>query len=252
LGMIYEPRGKAREYSPLALNIFSGCDHGCGYCYAPSCTYKSREKFRRPRLRESILPRVEKEAKRYAGCECLLCFTCDPYQHLEQETGVTREVITLLLNNGVGVNILTKGGRRSTRDFDILALAAKQWMARYGATLTFIRTEDSAYYEPGAAPPAERIESLREAKALGIPTWVSFEPVIDPDLTLELIRLTHPFVDAYKLGKWNYSKEARKIDWVDFGTRAIALLESLGKEYYIKKDLRKVLEGAGVIRHGRC
>ena len=32
---IYEPRGRAREYSPFAMNYFKGCDHGCRYCYVP-------------------------------------------------------------------------------------------------------------------------------------------------------------------------------------------------------------------------
>ena len=30
---IYEPAGRAREYSPLALNYFKGCTHNCAYCY---------------------------------------------------------------------------------------------------------------------------------------------------------------------------------------------------------------------------
>ena len=33
---IYEPQGRAREYSPLALNHYQGCDHACTYCYARS------------------------------------------------------------------------------------------------------------------------------------------------------------------------------------------------------------------------
>ena len=33
MSLIYEPKGKAREYSPLALNVYSGgCDHACRYC----------------------------------------------------------------------------------------------------------------------------------------------------------------------------------------------------------------------------
>ena len=31
--IIYTPQGRAREYSPLALNIYNGCDHRCSYCY---------------------------------------------------------------------------------------------------------------------------------------------------------------------------------------------------------------------------
>jgi DNA repair photolyase len=30
---IYEPKGKAREYAPLALNLYESCPHGCKYCY---------------------------------------------------------------------------------------------------------------------------------------------------------------------------------------------------------------------------
>lgn len=30
---IYQPRGKAREYSPWACNFFNGCSNDCDYCY---------------------------------------------------------------------------------------------------------------------------------------------------------------------------------------------------------------------------
>ena len=36
MSVIYEPKGKAREYSPLALNLYLDCSHGCKYCYAPA------------------------------------------------------------------------------------------------------------------------------------------------------------------------------------------------------------------------
>ena len=29
--LIYAPRGRDAEYSPLALNIYHGCDHRCSY-----------------------------------------------------------------------------------------------------------------------------------------------------------------------------------------------------------------------------
>lgn len=35
MSTIYEPQGRAREYSPLALNFFRDCTHGCIYCYVP-------------------------------------------------------------------------------------------------------------------------------------------------------------------------------------------------------------------------
>jgi DNA repair photolyase len=33
--IIYEPRGKAREYSDLAVNLNMGCSHACRY-YCPA------------------------------------------------------------------------------------------------------------------------------------------------------------------------------------------------------------------------
>ena len=36
MGYIYEPKGRAREYGELALNLYSGCRHGCKYCYVPA------------------------------------------------------------------------------------------------------------------------------------------------------------------------------------------------------------------------
>jgi DNA repair photolyase len=35
MSLIYSPKGKAGEYSPLAVNIYNGCNHGCFYCYVP-------------------------------------------------------------------------------------------------------------------------------------------------------------------------------------------------------------------------
>ena len=32
--VIYEPKGRAKEYAELAVNLYNGCSHGCEYCYA--------------------------------------------------------------------------------------------------------------------------------------------------------------------------------------------------------------------------
>jgi DNA repair photolyase len=141
----------------------------------------------------------------------------------------------LFQTNGVHYIILTKGGKRSEQDFDII----DPKLGTYATTLTFTDDEQRKKYEPGASPIPERIDALKHAHALGIKTWVSLEPVFNTEQTLNLIRQTHKFVDLYKVGKLNYMKEEEaKVDWADFATRAISLLESLNKAYYIKKDLR--------------
>uniref|UniRef100_A0A6M3JNR2 Radical SAM superfamily protein n=1 Tax=viral metagenome TaxID=1070528 RepID=A0A6M3JNR2_9ZZZZ len=166
----------------------------------------------------------------------LLCFTCDPYQPINDIFGLTGQAIGILHDNGFNIAILTKGGKRAERDVDLLQLGDE-----FATTLTFLDEQKSLKWEPGAALPGERIEVLRKAHELGIRTWVSLEPVIEPDESLEIIRQTYKFVDLYKVGKLNYLPQAGQIDWPKFGKEAINLLRELGKDYYIKKDLRGYL-----------
>lgn len=233
---IYEPKGRAREYAELALNLYRGCSHGCTYCYCPAMLRMNSADFHGTVSPRNILPELERIAPRYAGKQILLCFTTDPYNPAEPEYELTRNAIRLLHRYHVGVRILTKGGLRSTRDFDLLGS-----LDAYGATLTFCRMADSLLWEPGAPTHLERVVALTEAHDRGIHTWVSLEPVIDPEQTLELINLTHSVVDEYKLGKWNHDVQANKIDWTGFLRKALMLFEKHSKRFYIKEDLRRYL-----------
>jgi len=239
MSYIYEPKGKALEYCELALNIYKGCSHGCKYCYVPSALFVTREEFHsNPQPRSLNLKTLDRELEERRGQSVFLCFTCDPYQPEEAETKFTRFILERFLDHGVSPNILTKGGSRSIRDFHLLI---KDRNSQYGATLTFLDQSLSLLWEPGAASPQERIKALRDANSLGISTWISLEPVINPDQSLEIIRETHEFVDMFKVGRWNHDPRANAIDWKSFAHKAVSLLESYEKKYYIKKDLAKYL-----------
>jgi len=70
MSVIYEPRGKAREYSELAVNLYKGCSHACVYCYAPAATFCDRGKFSSPdyiQPRPDILKTLEREAQKMSG-----------------------------------------------------------------------------------------------------------------------------------------------------------------------------------------
>ena len=236
--MIYEPRGRAAEYSPLAMNIYSGCSHGCVYCYAPAATYTNPKIFHgEPQPRRNFFRDLRKDLQKYRGDRrpILLCFTTDPYQPIDESAKLTRISLKGLIENGNVVKILTKGGTKATRDFDVM----REGDCAFGATLTFLDHRRSMEWEPGAATPMDRIAALRQAKSAGISTWVSLEPVIDPEAAYDIIKETHEFVDLYKVGKLNYHPRAKEICWRSFGINVRSLLESLGKRYYLKKDLEK-------------
>jgi len=76
--VIYETRGKAQEYCPLAANLYKGCSHGCFYCYVPSIFRASPEEFKKGQARPGVLEALRKEAPLYKNKSVLFCFTCDP------------------------------------------------------------------------------------------------------------------------------------------------------------------------------
>jgi DNA repair photolyase len=242
MNLIYRPKGRAGEYANLACNVYRGCDHRCVYCYAPSTTRRSSAEFATPTIRAgNFLAKLRREAAKYqtAGIteQVLLSFTCDPYQHFDTHKKITRQAIRILHQHGLAIQILTKGGPRALRDLDLFTPADA-----FATTLTLLDDNQSLKWEPAAAFPGERIETIKTFHQAGISTWVSLEPVLDPAASLEIIRRTHTFVDLYKVGKLNYHPLAQTIDWVQFARDVVGLLESLGQEHYIKRDLACYLE----------
>ena len=240
MSIIYQPSGKALEYSPLAANLYKGCSHACKYCYVPQITYTDREVFSSPeyiRPRPDVIKQLKKDAVKFQGTDknVLFSFTSDPYQPIEDKFGLTRTALQILNEHDIPVTILTKGGHRAMKDFDILS---KNTNNAFSVTLTTDDPKESLAWEPGAALPAERIESLWYANNhAGIKTWVSFEPVINPDAVIRMIGETHRFVDLYKVGKLNYHYKSKHINWQKFLFRVEKELDKYGKDRYIKKDL---------------
>ena len=239
MSIIYKPKGKALEYSQLAANLYKGCGHACVYCFAPKATFTDREVFSSKeyiRPRPNVIEQLKKDAVKYQGTDkpVLLSFTTDPYQPANDKFGITREALKILLHHDIPVTILTKGGFAACKDFDLLARHPGN---AFSVTLTTDDPQESLKWEPGAWSPVGRIESLYIAHMKGIKTWVSFEPVINPDAVIRLIRRTHSYIDLYKVGKLNYHPLAKTIDWKQFLFRVEAELDKYGKERYIKKDL---------------
>lgn len=232
---IYEPKGRAKEYGDLALNIYTGCPHACYYCFAPNVLRKEKERFHSVvEPRKDIVSETKKQLENdhITGKLIHLCFTCDPYP-AGHDTSVTREIIKLLKEYGNHVQILTKGD--GSRDFDILD--ENDW---YGITISTATDSLANTAEPNAIRPAERIEKAFEAKARKIKTWVSFEPVIDTYSVLRMLEVCGFAFNKIKIGKLNYHQS--DIDWIAFGIEAERICKKYGLNYYIKEGLRKEME----------
>ena len=224
---IYVPKGKAKEYGDLAINIYTGCPHRCFYCFAPNVLHMDREKFHtnvapRQGIVEATIRQLE--AERITGKTIHLCFTCDPYP-TGYDTMPTREIIKAIKVTGNHVQILTKGD--GSRDFDLLD--SGDW---YG--ITYDGSDEGVY------SPSLLLHDAMRAHMLGIKTWCSFEPVLNPDNVLGCIKNCYGDFDKMKVGKLNYHHS--DIDWEKFGREVESLCQSLGVDYYIKESLRAEME----------
>lgn len=213
---IYTPRGAAREYAPLAVNLFTGCGHGCLYCYAAELDLKrgrtaSKEAWHAMvRARPGIIQALERDAKALANRQglfdpppgpVLLCFTCDPYQLDAALNHVTWQALEILTGAGLGVKLLSKAGRAACRNLELLSrYARRHW---FGQSFTTLDPELARVWEPNAAPPAERLAALELARRAGLRTWVSLEPVLYPGRMVELVRELAPVVDSFSVGILN-------------------------------------------------
>ena len=240
MSIIYEPKGRAKEYALLAINHYRGCAHGCAYCYVRKLAQRFKWDCDEPEPHVNV-DELEKEAQKLSGTtkRILLSFMSDPYPLIDAGVRYTRKVIKTLKRYNLPIMVLTKAGTQAVDDFDLYTPGDV-----FSVTLTTRDPMIAHLREPGAAPPYWRYEAMKIAKRdyPHIETHVSLEPVIDPDEAIGVVRYTHEYTDVYKVGPLNHFGRPQ-FDLRDFGVRFIHLMERFGKRYYIKTDLAKHLEG---------
>jgi DNA repair photolyase len=238
--IIYAPAGQAGEYAPLATNPYRGCGHGCSYCYVPQVLKIDRKEFDAGATpRENFLSNLIKDARKYreAGIteQVMMCFTTDPYHR--GDTSITRTSIEILKEHGLGICILTKGGSRALRDIDLF----RPNQDAFASTLTSLDDKFSLRWERNAALPSDRISTLKKFHDTGIFTWVSLEPTLNVESSLQIVKETHCFVDLFKIGRVNYLPMTKTTDWKDYTLHMVDLCQKLNIKHYIKKELQQFL-----------
>lgn len=238
--IVYAPRGQAGEYSALATNPYRGCGHKCAYCYVPDVLRMTRNEFDQGATpRPDFMRLLNRDLVKYRSLgvteQVMLSFTTDPYHPFDNS--MTRDVLIAIQAAGLGICTLTKGGQRALRDIDLF----RPDRDAFATTLTTTDDQFSLKWERGAALPQDRMDTLKAFHDQGIFTWVSLEPTLDCESSLDIVQRTHEFVDLYKVGRANYLPMTNTTDWELYTHRMIELMQRLGVKHYIKKDLQKFL-----------
>ncbi len=171
-----------------SINPYRGCSHACVYCYArPSHAYMGLsagldfETKLFYKADAAALLRRELDRPGYLCKPITLGANTDPYQPIERELRVTREILEVLAACRHPVTVITKSAL-VLRDLDLLGALAKDNLVQVGVSITTLDAELKRCMEPQTASPAARLRTVRELTAAGIAAGVLVAPVI-PALT---------------------------------------------------------------------
>ena len=175
-----------------SINAYRGCEHGCVYCFArPTHAYHDLSPgldFETKLFAKPDAPRLLRETlarPRYVPKFIAMGTNTDPYQPIENDYGITRQLLEICLECRHPVTITTKSDR-VLRDLDILLEMAKHRLVAVSISVTSLDARLSAKLEPRAAAPVKRMAALGRLAAAGIPTHCSISPVI-PAITDEFL-----------------------------------------------------------------
>lgn len=161
------------------LAPYRGCGHGCVYCDGRAEKYYVEGVFDRDIGVRFNLPELLRAdvarglgAREY-GAVCIGSGVTDVYQPYDGRFRLMRETLEALEPAGLPVVILTKNAR-ILRDFDVLARFPKALVI---FTLTTLDPGLASLLEPGASPPARRLEAIRLAREAGFRAGVMAMPL---------------------------------------------------------------------------
>ncbi len=187
----------SRNQSPdigfnLSINPYQGCEHGCIYCFArPTHSYLDlspgldfeTKLFYKENATELL---VETFRRRSYQCEPIaIGANTDPYQPIERQFKVTRNLLEVMLEHRQPAVIITKSSLIE-RDMDILSEMATKNLIAVMVSLTSLDAELKRSLEPRAASPRARIRIMKALSDAGIPVGTLIAPLIpvitDPEL----------------------------------------------------------------------
>lgn len=153
----------------LTFNPYTGCDHGCVYCYASSYI----PKFHNCRPKKDLLRRLEREASKLKGELISISNSSDPYPNIEEKNGLTRKCLDILSRYECKIQIVTKSPL-VTRDIDIL----KKTRCMVALSITTDDDKISRRLEPRAPVSSERLKAMEALVKNGLPVAVRVDPII--------------------------------------------------------------------------
>lgn len=185
------------------INPYTGCQHGCIYCYAEFMKRFTQHKGDKwgDFLDIKTFDFNKIKPQKYDGKSLLLSSVTDPYTPLELKYENTRKILENLVGTTAEVSILTKS-KFVTRDIDLFK---KFENLEVGISINTLDTKFASIIERGASRPHERLNALKEIHEKGIKTYCFISPFF-PQITdyKAIIKESRNYTDSYSFENLNF------------------------------------------------
>jgi DNA repair photolyase len=161
-------RLKKPEYQ---IDPYVGCAHSCQYCYA--LNQAETDWTKEIQIYKDINRQLSEELEKISPQNIYMGYYTDPYQPCEEEYCQTRKVLSLLLERGFSVSILTKSDL-VLRDVDLLQ---EMENVSISVSVAFNDNRTREKFEANTKDTEIRVETLRKLREAGIKTSALICPV---------------------------------------------------------------------------
>jgi DNA repair photolyase len=199
---IYQPSGKAAEYSKWAVNFYNGCSAKCEYCYNRHGITAKVLGCDTPTLKKSLINEehafgqfiyeAAKNLDQLRKDGLFFNFVSDPL--LRETYRLNMKAMAFCELKLIPIKVLTK-----QTWWVPLVLSKEVYFPSNDIAIGFTLTGHDEL-EPGAASNNDRIRAMKVLHDEGFKTWASIEPIIDIESSMAMIDEIRDHVDLVKIG----------------------------------------------------
>ena len=210
----------------FSINPYQGCEHGCVYCYARNVhTYwgfsagMDWETKIIAKKNAALLLENEFLKKSWKPETIVLSGNTDPYQPLEKNLEITRQLLKVFVKYQNPVGIITKNAL-ITRDIDLLKYLAEKRLVSVFFSVTTINEKLRRKMEPRTTSAAKIFDSMKHLSDNGINVGVMMGPIIpsindhEMDEILKTAADSGAITASYTLARFNGDVAEIFADWL--------------------------------------
>ncbi len=214
-----------REWATHNVNWWTGCPHGCLYCYARNNALRFQRLSDGAAWATNQSVRV-KEILRSRAKLAGRIMAPTTHDITPDNVGESIAVLLKLLRAGNELLIVSKPHPTCVNAMMGAFGCEFHGQITWRFTIGWLSERVGLFWEPGAPLVGERLACLHAAWSRGYHTSVSMEPLLEPERVGELVKTVRPYVnDSIWIGMANRLRERTKWCHGAFGAKDVARLD---------------------------